>query len=214
MSQDKKKEELLKQLNVEHTNIMGQRDHLITNSTGSKINGLIKYNAILDNITFGVNSRKTIKINGIELKIRPLSAEEEVEIEYEVLAKCDEHKRYEAIFKNYEWTRRYIAKALTPTPFKTEGESDGKPILNSEDLKHLTLVNLTIIAEEIKQFGEMAALSLTQLSNDELIDVIEVLKKNPQEKYTLEVWKHHAVSDWLLNYYVITEQMLASDSRS
>lgn len=205
------KEEIIKTVNaIKNTPIAPQKEKLTENSSGKKYKNLARYNAMLDNITFGMHTNTTIKLYGVEWKLRLLSYQEVIDIKISANQEAKLHEIFDDFFLNYHIMIKTVAKALTPSPFKTEGTA----IFSEDDLR---LINDNIILDIFKEychFADMATSRPTELTNEDVENIYNIVKKKPEILKELERSKLLAVTYYTLNYLSQTQKMLELGSNS
>lgn len=204
-----KKKEVIDALNeIQNTPIADLKKDLVGNSSGTNHKGLMQYNALLDNITIGAHTNKTINYAGLDFKLRLLTAEEYIGIRMEVDKLCKEKDMFVDYYIIYNLMIKILAKALTPSPFKTEGEA----ILSEEDLRQINYDVLEEIYAQYLDFVGMATRKPVDYSPEEVEALYEIVKKNIPLLRELERPKLLAVTAYSINYSAALEKIAKSDS--
>src|SRR6516225_10946846 len=91
-----------------------QKADLKENSNGTNYKGLMRYNAILDNILIGAHTQKTVELNGVEWTIRILTAKEHNNIRKEIMRQAKADECFEDFNLSYLEMTKIIAACLSP----------------------------------------------------------------------------------------------------
>lgn len=182
----------------------------VSNSSGTKHKDLMRYNALLDNITIGAHTTCDINYAGVDWKFRLLTAEEYVNIRIDINKSCRDNELFDDFFVNYNAMIKILSKALTPSPFKTEG----KAIFSEDDLK---LINYDVLEElyiQYLDFSNMATRKPAEFTAEEVEAFVNIAKKKPEALREFDRRKLLVTTNWFINYSKNLEQMLKSDSTS
>lgn len=170
--------------NIKNEPLADLKKNVVENSSGTNYKGLMQYNAMLDNITIGAHTTTTIEFAGIEWRLRLLTASELVTIKKEVNQVAKDEDWWDEINLHYNTMIKILSKALSPSPFKTEG----KAILSEEDLK---LINYDVLENLYRQyihFNDIATQKPTEMSQEEIEEAFEIVKKKPVQLKDLD-WR-------------------------
>jgi hypothetical protein len=182
--------------NIKNVPIEPQKKDLHSNSSGTNHKALMRYNAMLDNITIGAHTQKMFTLNGIEWTFRLLTGHEQNSIRKEVMALAKKDECFEDFNLKYLEMIKIVTKALSPSPFKT----DGKEIWSEEDVGMLPYAMLEEMFNEYIEFDLLAMTKPSDLPIDEVEALIEIIKKKPEALKEFERKKLLATSLYLLNY--------------
>lgn len=205
--------EIIKKVNEIYSEpIQDKKKELVKNSdsTDSAI-ALKQYNAILDNITIGAHTKTTINYAGHNWVFRLLTAEEFVTINNEIIKMQSDESNWDEIYKNYLAMTKYLSRALTPSPYKTHNDVN---ILTEKDLKLLPYDLLKDLYIMYMDFVEMATVKPTDISEDELSTLLQVIKKNSGLLKELERPKLLKIANYLLNFLQLQEMTQKEDGNN
>jgi hypothetical protein len=155
----------------------------IENTDLDKTFQAMKLNKILDFVQYGVGTYTNIEINGIELELRILSAQENFDIESEVIKFCDENNIRDDIRISLRKMLVTLYKANTKSPVKEKS----KETLTLEDLGWLPLGMLNDLFEIYANWVKECTIRPTQMSEDERINIEKAVKKKPELLNTLDL---------------------------
>lgn len=171
------KNDIIKSVNeIKKTNIADLKKDLVGNSSGKNFNALATYNAMLDHITIGPGTNTTINVAGFDWTLRLLGSQEFIQIRKDAINQCKKDELFDDWYQYYLIAIATIGKALTPNPFKPEGEA----IFTIEDLK---LVNYDVLIEIYKRyihFVDMATKKAEEFKPEELEALIQLVEKKPE----------------------------------
>lgn len=170
--------------NIKNEPIADLKKNLVENSSGTNYKGLMQYNAMLDNITIGAHTTTAIEFAGIEWRLRLLTADELVNIKKEVNKIAKDEDWWDEVNLHYNTMVKVLAKALSPSPFKTEGNA----VLSEADLKLINYDVLENIYRQYIHFNDIATQKPTEMSPEEIEDTFEIVKKKPIQLKDLD-WK-------------------------
>lgn len=208
---DKKK--IIEAINsYKNTPIAPQKSNVLENTSATHYKDLMQYNAMLDNITIGPHTNITINHAGVDWTFRLLTAEEYVTIRMEVEKECKEKEFFSDYFIAFNHMRKFLARALTPSPFKREGEFKGKPVFTEEDLRHVNFDILESLYIQYLDFVNMATKKPTELEDEEIQALWRIVVKKPEALRELERPKLHAIALYGINYSRLLEKTLESDT--
>jgi hypothetical protein len=192
--------------NIKNTPIAPQKKDLHSNSNGTNHKALMRYNAMLDNITIGAHSRKTFSLNGIEWDFRLLTASEQNAIRKEVILMAKKDDCFEDFNLQYLEMVKIVTKALSPSPFKE--------VWSEEDVGMIPYAMLEELFKEYIDFDSLAMTKPSDLPIDEVEALIEIIKKKPEALRELERKKLLATNIYLLNYCKQLEKITKSATSS
>jgi len=157
------------------------RNDPLKHATEGKEDALIQYNPMLDNIRIGAFTSSTFDFEGISWKLRLLSSEEHADLRLEVLKIMTENNCFEKWYVDYLVAIKFLARAATPSPYKT----DEAPF-KEKDLKQLSMSTLIQLYLYYVSFEAIATKSPDALTKQETEDLILLLKKKSLRLEDLE----------------------------
>jgi len=178
----------------------------VTGGAGT-FDGLMQYEAMLDNITIGAHTNKVINYAGIDWTLRLLTAEEYVNIRIDVEKATIEAKIFSDYYIAFLTMKKVLARALTPNPFKIEG----KGIFTEDDLRHVNFDVLEGLYIQYIEFVTMATRKPTEYSDEEIQAAFEICVKKPEASTGYERPRLQAILLYALNCYKLQAKMLKSD---
>lgn len=187
-----------------------KKSNLMENADPTKFDALMQYNAMLDHITIGAHTSTTINYAGIDWKLRLLTSEEDIQIKLDIAKELESKKVFEDFYSNYLIVLKVIAKALTPSPFKSDGA--GTVGLSEKDLAMVHWDVLEQVYIKYIDFVAMATKKVASFSPEEIELLINVVKKKPASLQDLDRMRLLAVAQYLRNYSEKLEAMLKIDS--
>jgi hypothetical protein len=179
----------------------------VANSSGTKFKALMQYNAMLDNISLGAHTVTEINYAGIDWSFRLLTAAEWIEIQLEVIASQKKKEIFDDFYHDYLIIRKVLNKASSPNPYKTEG----KEIFSEEDLDMIPYDVLEELYLRYIDFIQLACRRVEEFSEDEVQDLIDVVKKKPEILRKYDRSRLLIVSKYLINYSQNLEKIVKSD---
>jgi hypothetical protein len=201
----KSKSEVIEDLKqIKNVPIAPLKDKPLENSSGDKYVALTQYNAMLDNITLGAHTTTTVEFAGIEWKMRLITSEEYADIRIASTALMKEKQLFDDWYSNYLLILKTLAKALSPTPFKTEG----KAIFSEEDLKQIPFEVIEELYKRYMHFRELATKKVEDFTEEEIQLLIETVKKKPEALTEFGRSPLLIVSRYFLDYSARLEKML------
>lgn len=206
---DDAKREIIETLNkVKNTPIAPLKNNVFENANANSTDykALQQYNAMLDNITIGAHTNKTIEYAGIEWRLRLLTANEYVEIRKEVERECKKEEIFSDYFIAYHTMKKILSKALTPSPFKTEG----KGIFSEDDLSYVNYDVLEAIYIQYIDFVGVATQKPTEMTDEEIEAIYKVAEKKRIVLRELERPKLEAILNYAMNYSQVMEKIQKS----
>lgn len=176
------KEDIIKQVNEKYSEpIAPKKKDTFKNADAGKHKALMQYKAMLDHIALGAHTKITITKYGRDWNFRLITADEQDKLGMDVQKQAKLDECFEDVHLSYLLFRKTLALALSPTPFKTEGKDDnGDDILGEDDLKYLPMTALESLFKEYINFVDMALVEAENLSEEEAVSLIELIKKKPR----------------------------------
>lgn len=207
MSEKKKtvdKKKVIEEINAfKNKPIAPLKDDLLNNTSDGQHKALMQYNAMLDNITIGAQTSKTITYAGINWTLRLLTAEEYVDIRLAADRLCKENDAFEDYYVAFCKMTKILSRALTPSQFKTSGEG----LFSEDDLKQVNYDVLEVIYQEYCDFVRVATQKPTEFTDEEIEALWEIAKKKPEVLTELERWRLQAITHYAMNYCASLEKM-------
>lgn len=199
------KQEIIDSINkITNEPISSLKKDVYNNTNGDNFKSLLNYNAMLDNITIGAHTTTTIEFAGIEWKLRLLTAEEIINIKKEVLKLAKSEDWYDDVNIHYLTMIKVLSKALSPSPFKTEG----KAIFSENDLKLINYDVLENIYRQYIHFNDMATRKPTNMSDEQIQDLLELVKKKHIPLMDLDRKQLLIIANYYMNLSQTQAQML------
>ena len=196
--------------NICNVPIADLKKDLVENSSGTNFKALAQYNAMLDNITIGAQTTTTINYAGIDWTLRLLTAEEYVKIRIEMNNECKKHECFDDFFTHYNGMTKILAKALTPSPFKTEG----KALFTEADLRLMNYDVLDALYIQYIEFTQLATQKPTEFTAEEVDAMVTIAKKKPELLREYARPKLLQTALWFLNSSLQLEKMLKLDTNN
>lgn len=148
------------------------RSDPLKNASQGRDDALIQYNPMIDNIRIGAFTSTTIESDGIDWKLRLLTAEEYKSLRLEILKAMTADNCFEEWEIDYLTTTKFLARALTPSPFKLDGG-----VFNERELNQIPLEVLTKVYKEWLYFISMATKDSEGWTKEQTEALINLLKK-------------------------------------
>lgn len=196
--------------NIKNEPIAELKKNLVGNSSGTNFKGLMEYNAMLDNITIGIHTTTTIEFAGHEWKFRLLSAKELMTIKKEVIDIAKKEDWFDDINIHYHEMIKILTKALSPSPFKT----DGKSIWNETDLEFINYDVLENLFKQYIHFNDIATRKPTEMPEDEINSMLEIVKKKQIPLTALDRKQLLIVANYYMHLSQTQAKMLSDVSSS
>lgn len=204
----KSKSEIIEDLkNIKNVPIAPQKDKPLENSSGMKYKALAQYNALLDNITLGAHTTTTLEFAGVDWVLRLLTSEEYINMKLEIIDAMRERNIFDDFYSLYLTIIKTLAKALSPSPFKTEG----KEIFNENDLKNIPYDVLEELYKRYVDFCQLATKKVEEFSEEQIQQLIEIVKKKPEASTDFDRSALLIVIRYFRDYSVSLEKMLKSE---
>lgn len=199
------KQDIIDSINkITNEPISSLKKDVYNNTNGDNFKSLLNYNAMLDNITIGAHTTTTIEFAGIEWKLRLLTAEEIINIKKEVLKLAKSEDWYDDVNIHYLTMIKVLSKALSPSPFKIEG----KAIFSENDLKLINYDVLENIYRQYIHFNDMATRKPTDMSDEQIQDLLELVKKKHIPLMDLDRKQLLIIANYYMNLSQTQAQML------
>lgn len=208
------KDEIIKKVNeIKNISIADQKKDVFNNADhdGKAHKALLQYNALLDNVTFGAHSNKTFHYLGVDWTIRLLTGEEQNDIKKDVIATAKKDDCFEDFNLNYLTVVKFVTRALSPSPFKTE---ESKTIWSEADVKGICYGIAEEIYKEYIDFDLISTRKAEEFTQAEIEEMIEFIRKKPDLLRDLERPKYYAVIKYLMNYSKHLESLLKPDTNN
>lgn len=203
-----KKSDIINKINdIKNVKIADLKENVVGNSNGNNYLALAKYNAMLDNITIGPHTVTNIEFVGIDWQLRLLGSDEFIKIQKEIINIAKEEDMIEDFYIHYLTVIKILSKALTPSPFKTEGVT----VFSENDLK---LVNYDVLEELYRRyidFVDMATKKPQDFTDKEVQELIALVKKKPETLTGFDRSRLLIVSKYLLIYSQKLEKIIESE---
>ncbi len=205
------KQEIVDALNnIKNDNFTRLKKNVKDNCDEKNREALLQYSAILDNVTIGAHTKTPINYAGLDLNFRLLTAEEQIAIEKSIIEIQRTEGLFEQFYADYLRIVKILTKALTPSPFKEDGEE----ILQERDIKLLTLDVLEELYKRYMHFVSLAHKKVQDFTDEEIEDLVELVKKNPEVLISLDRSRLLIVSKYFLTYCVNLEKITKTEQTS
>lgn len=191
----------------EKSKISNLKKDVIANADPDKIEALMLYNAMIDNINFGINTTTVINHEGVDWKLRLLGADELMEIRIEAAQQAEKRNFIENSYIELLLMKKILVKALSPSPFKTE---PSKTVWSETDLGLIPHNILEGLFKKYIFFVDKSQTNPTELSEEEFQQILDLVKKNTDLSNGLDRPQLLAVTKYLLPYCASLEKMLSS----
>lgn len=207
-----KRDELVKNLNqFVNKSFADLKNNPKENSTEDDLksyNALKHYNIMLDHITIGAHTTMTVNYVGRDWTFRLLTAGENLQIHCDCIKRAEELKVFDDYVLAILSRVKIIQLALTPSPFKTSGVD----ILTEEHIMHLAECIVEPLYHEYTNFVGMATAKPQEMSNEDIEDIIAIVKKKQQPLTDLSYWKLWKVVLYQQKYSESLEKIVKSDT--
>lgn len=207
------KNEIIKKVNEIYSDPIGnKKKELVKNSDSTKnAVALSQYNAMLDNITIGCHTKTIIRYADIDWEFRLLSSEEFIKVHNEINKIQSNENNWDEVYRNYLAMTKYLSLALSPNPYNT---ADAVSILSEKDLGLMPFDLLKDLYIMYIDFVEMATKKPTEITEEELSTLLQIIKKNSEVLKELERPKLLKITSYLLNFLQLQEMMPKEDGNN
>lgn len=203
-----------------------KKDDLAENAIGIGMTKLAKYNKILDHISKGPHTKIDFIYDNLEWTFRLITADEFANIHKEHYLLLQQNVDVvEKVGSDVWFIKKVLSLAMSESPFKTEdvaylscfgvkvnyNNEQFSSILTAEDLGSLPWDYLEDLYKHYIYYTTVINKAIEQYDEQEIKELIDIIKKKPELMKDLELMKLRAVTDYLLKYYVTRAEILKSD---
>ena len=205
---------LADKVDVVQDDIAPKRIKPTAHASYDQVDNLSLYDAILDNLAFGVKTKTTIKYCGVDWTFRMLGNEEEQSINYQVSKMMgDDIKNGIATDKfryQIEEAVRTIHLALSPTPFYTKNNAGEDKVYDIAQIRLIPKDILINLLSLYRVFVQKATQDPEELTVEQIEAVLQMAKGKPEVLLALDYNQYVALTRYLMNYSQALEQKIQS----